>query len=73
MRSLEGFGEESDRTFGEKKNTKISIKRKTSKNGRRVGEEGSFCSLGKKGAEKAVQLSPCCVKIIERDKLIARR
>jgi len=25
-------------------NTKISAKRKTSKNGRRVGEEGSFCS-----------------------------
>ena len=32
VRSLEGFGEESDRTFGEKKeNTKISAKRKRAK------------------------------------------
>jgi len=32
-----------------KENTKISARRKTSKNGRSVGEEGSFCSREEKG------------------------
>ena len=36
---------------------KISAKRKTSKNGRRVGEEGSFCSGEKKVVESYVAFS----------------